>query len=66
VKTSITGRPCLRWINQFNLQISDHPELAGRHSFCRNPGSTEPQPWCYVDLNNRSQKEICNIPKCGK
>ncbi|XP_011495155.1 PREDICTED: tyrosine-protein kinase transmembrane receptor Ror isoform X2 [Ceratosolen solmsi marchali] len=64
VKTSVTGRPCLRWINQFNLQISDHPELAGRHSFCRNPGSTEPQPWCYVDLNNRSQKEICNIPKC--
>lgn len=65
VKTSVTGRPCLPWINQFNLQISDYPELAGRHSYCRNPGSTELQPWCYVDLNNRTQKELCYVPKCG-
>ncbi|XP_031780568.1 tyrosine-protein kinase transmembrane receptor Ror isoform X2 [Nasonia vitripennis] len=64
VKTSMFGRPCLPWKNQFNLQISDHLELAGGHSYCRNPGSTEPQPWCYVDVDNRSQKEYCNIPKC--
>ncbi|XP_023244990.1 tyrosine-protein kinase transmembrane receptor Ror [Copidosoma floridanum] len=64
VKTSITGKPCQPWINQFNLQISDYPELAGRHSYCRNPGSTELQPWCYVDVNNRMQKELCYIPKC--
>ncbi|KAL7299022.1 hypothetical protein TKK_0008118 [Trichogramma kaykai] len=64
VNNSITGRPCMRWINQFNLQISEHIELAGRHSYCRNPGGTEQQPWCYVDVNNLSQKEVCNIPKC--
>lgn len=66
IKTSISGRPCLPWLNLFNLQISDYPELAGRHSYCRNPDSTESQPWCYVDDNNLSQKEICSIPKCGK
>ncbi|XP_071625867.1 tyrosine-protein kinase transmembrane receptor Ror isoform X1 [Temnothorax longispinosus] len=64
VKTSVSGRPCLRWFHHFNLPISDYPELAGRHSYCRNPGGKEIQPWCYVDVNNRMQKEFCNIPKC--
>ncbi|XP_077273107.1 tyrosine-protein kinase transmembrane receptor Ror isoform X3 [Temnothorax americanus] len=64
VKTSVSGRPCLRWFYHFNLPISDYPELAGRHSYCRNPGGKEIQPWCYVDVNNRMQKEFCNIPKC--
>lgn len=64
VKTSASGRPCLRWAHHFNLPISDFPELAGRHSYCRNPGGKEIQPWCYVDVNNKMQKEFCNIPKC--
>ncbi|RLU25724.1 hypothetical protein DMN91_001881 [Ooceraea biroi] len=64
VKTSASGRQCLRWSHHFNLPISDYPELAGRHSYCRNPGGKESQPWCYVDVNNRMQKEFCNIPKC--
>ncbi|XP_015594291.1 tyrosine-protein kinase transmembrane receptor Ror isoform X2 [Cephus cinctus] len=63
-KTSANGRPCLRWSHEFNLQISDYPELAGWHSYCRNPGGKEAQPWCYVDANNRMQQEYCNIPKC--
>jgi len=66
VKTGASGRQCLRWSHHFNLRISDYPELAGRHSYCRNPGGKESQPWCYVDVNNRMQKEFCNIPKCGK
>ena len=65
-KTSITGLPCLRWSDQFNLQISDYPELTGRHSYCRNPGGKESQPWCYVYQNKRTQTEFCNIPRCGK
>ncbi|XP_076249168.1 tyrosine-protein kinase transmembrane receptor Ror [Calliopsis andreniformis] len=65
VKTSISGRPCLQWLNSlFNLPISDYPELAGQHSYCRNPGDNESQPWCYVYVNNKTQKEFCDIPKC--
>ena len=63
-KTSISGRSCLQWSHQFNLAISDYPELAGRHSFCRNPGGKESQPWCYVASKDKTQKEFCNIPKC--
>ncbi|XP_044594161.1 tyrosine-protein kinase transmembrane receptor Ror isoform X1 [Cotesia glomerata] len=64
VNYSIFNRPCLKWIHQFNLQISDYPELRGRHSYCRNPGGKEAQPWCYVDVNNKMQKEPCRIMKC--
>ncbi|XP_053985343.1 tyrosine-protein kinase transmembrane receptor Ror isoform X1 [Hylaeus volcanicus] len=64
VKTSISGRPCLQWVADFNLPISDYPELAGQHSYCRNPGNSESQPWCYVDVNHMMQKEFCDIPKC--
>lgn len=64
-KVSASGRPCLRWSNQFNLQISNYVEsLAGGHSYCRNPGGHELQPWCYVDASNKMTKESCNIPKC--
>lgn len=66
MKTSINGTPCLQWLAHFNLPISDYPELAGQHSYCRNPGDTESQPWCYVDVNQTMQKEFCDIPKCGK
>ncbi|XP_033220235.1 tyrosine-protein kinase transmembrane receptor Ror isoform X2 [Belonocnema kinseyi] len=64
IKTSNEGRTCLRWSDQFNLQISDYPELAGRHSYCRNPGGKELNPWCYVEVNERTQTEFCDIPKC--
>ncbi|XP_017892247.1 LOW QUALITY PROTEIN: tyrosine-protein kinase transmembrane receptor Ror-like [Ceratina calcarata] len=65
VKTSISGRPCMQWSHgEFNLQISDYPELAGRHSYCRNPGDKESQPWCYVYVDSKPQREFCNIPKC--
>ncbi|XP_008545729.1 tyrosine-protein kinase transmembrane receptor Ror isoform X1 [Microplitis demolitor] len=64
VNYSIYNRPCLKWLHQFNLQISEYPELRGRHSYCRNPGGKEAQPWCYVDVNNKMQKEPCRIMKC--
>lgn len=57
--------PCLPWSHQLNL-ISEYPELAGGHSYCRNPGGKESQPWCYVAVNNKMPKEFCIIPKCGK
>ncbi|OAD53154.1 Tyrosine-protein kinase transmembrane receptor Ror, partial [Eufriesea mexicana] len=65
IKTSISGKPCMQWSHgEFNLQISDYPELAGKHSYCRNPGDKESQPWCYVYVDSKPQKEFCNIPKC--
>lgn len=66
VQTSISGRMCLTWSHQFNLQISDYLELAGSHSYCRNPGGKELQPWCYVDVNKRTHVEFCEIPKCSE
>lgn len=64
VKYSRSGLPCIQWSHHFNLKISDYPELVGRHSYCRNPGGKEAQPWCYVDANNKMQKEPCAITKC--
>ncbi|XP_012287594.1 tyrosine-protein kinase transmembrane receptor Ror isoform X2 [Orussus abietinus] len=61
---SASGRPCLRWSEHFNLPIADYPELRGNHSYCRNPGGNEAQPWCYVDSNHKMLKEFCDIPRC--
>ncbi|XP_043466706.1 tyrosine-protein kinase transmembrane receptor Ror [Leptopilina heterotoma] len=66
VQRSISGRMCLTWSHQFNLQISDYLELAGSHSYCRNPGGKELHPWCYVDVNKRTHVEFCEIPKCSE
>ncbi|XP_037051223.1 tyrosine-protein kinase transmembrane receptor Ror [Bradysia coprophila] len=66
VAVSKTGKPCLKWARLMK-EISDYPELAGQN-YCRNPGSTENQPWCYVDSNQSLDKatEHCDIPKCSE
>ncbi|KDR16037.1 Tyrosine-protein kinase transmembrane receptor ROR1, partial [Zootermopsis nevadensis] len=53
---------CMPWSHQFYVKTSDYPELAGGHSFCRNPGEMEDEPWCYTEYN---QREKCDVPKCG-
>ncbi|XP_060534424.1 tyrosine-protein kinase transmembrane receptor Ror-like isoform X2 [Cylas formicarius] len=58
--TTMFGEDCLKWSHQFHLPISDYPELAG-HNYCRNPGDTESEPFCYVKHN---RKELCGIQKC--
>lgn len=35
------------------------------HNYCRNPGNVEEGPWCFT-TNKDVQKELCNIPVCGK
>jgi len=41
------------------------PEMKSASNFCRNPGGTEPEPWCYtVDPGVRWQ--FCGIERCGK
>ncbi|XP_046609095.1 tyrosine-protein kinase transmembrane receptor Ror isoform X1 [Neodiprion virginianus] len=61
---SAYGKPCLLWSQQLNVEISDYQELVGRHSYCRNPGSRESQPWCFVEGNTGMEVQFCNIPKC--
>ncbi|KAJ6641007.1 Tyrosine-protein kinase transmembrane receptor Ror, partial [Pseudolycoriella hygida] len=65
VAVSNTGKTCLKWARLMK-EISDYPELAGQN-YCRNPGSKEVQPWCYVDNSQSLEKVIehCNIPKCS-
>ncbi|XP_066251770.1 tyrosine-protein kinase transmembrane receptor Ror-like isoform X2 [Euwallacea similis] len=58
--TTQSGEMCIKWSHQFHLLPSDYPELAG-HNYCRNPGESEPEPFCYVEHN---RKEICGISKC--
>ncbi|XP_063927006.1 tyrosine-protein kinase transmembrane receptor Ror-like [Zophobas morio] len=57
------GNKCLRWAHQFNVDLSQHPELTG-HNYCRNPGGAESQPFCYVD-GDPIRKEICNVTRCN-
>ncbi|XP_034475478.1 tyrosine-protein kinase transmembrane receptor Ror [Drosophila innubila] len=61
---SITGKPCLRW-SWLMKEISDFPELIGQN-YCRNPGSAEKSPWCFVDDRSLDRNiESCHIPKCS-
>ncbi|KAM8715275.1 hypothetical protein ACLKA7_002343 [Drosophila subpalustris] len=61
---SITGKPCLRW-SWLMKEISDFPELIGQN-YCRNPGSAEKSPWCFVDDRSLDRNiEPCQIPKCS-
>lgn len=64
VSVASTGMPCIEWSKQLYLKVSDYPELAGRHSYCRNPGGIKTQPWCFVD-NDGKTDQLCDIPKCA-
>ncbi|CAF4848755.1 unnamed protein product [Pieris macdunnoughi] len=64
VNVALNGMPCVAWSKQMIVKMSDHPELAGRHSYCRNPGGVKSQPWCVVD-NDGKFEQLCDIPKCA-
>lgn len=65
VKVAANGMPCTEWSKQMHVRVSEYPELAGRHSYCRNPGGIREQPWCVVEKNGKTDKLICDIPKCA-
>ncbi|CAG4972019.1 unnamed protein product [Parnassius apollo] len=65
VSVAQNGLPCIEWSKQLHVKPSDYPELAGRHSYCRNPGGLKSQPWCIVDKGGKTDKQICDIPKCA-
>lgn len=62
MSVAASGRSCLKWAKLMK-SIADYPELAGQN-YCRNPGGTDVQPWCYVE-GKTGKKEHCNIPKCA-
>jgi len=64
VGVSETGTICHKWSEQFITPTSEHTELLGGHNYCRNPGSTRSQPWCYVKKKGKILLEDCNIYKC--
>ncbi|CAG4985716.1 unnamed protein product [Colias eurytheme] len=64
VNVANNGMPCVAWSKQMHIRMSDYPELAGRHSYCRNPGGMKSQPWCVID-NDGKTEQLCDIPKCA-
>ncbi|XP_034100680.2 tyrosine-protein kinase transmembrane receptor Ror [Drosophila albomicans] len=61
---SVSGKACLRW-SWLMKEISDFPELIG-HNYCRNPGSSQNSPWCFVDDKSLDRIiEPCQVQKCA-
>lgn len=65
VQVASNGMPCIEWSKQLHVRVSEHPELAGLHSYCRNPSGLKSQPWCIVDNDGKTEKQLCDIPKCA-
>ncbi|XP_076354950.1 inactive tyrosine-protein kinase transmembrane receptor ROR1-like isoform X2 [Tachypleus tridentatus] len=63
VSSTASGLTCQYWSHQIFYQTSDYPELIGGHNYCRNPGGTESQPWCFT-ADSQTHRELCDIPKC--
>lgn len=64
ISMTISGLQCQPWSDQIFYRTADYPELVGGHSYCRNPGGKESQPWCFT-TSQSVRKEICNVPQCG-
>jgi len=64
VRETKNGEFCRPWSHQLQFKSSDHNELMGGHNFCRNPGGTESQPWCYTHSED-FRKEHCKVQQCG-
>nr|XP_042903811.1 inactive tyrosine-protein kinase transmembrane receptor ROR1 isoform X1 [Parasteatoda tepidariorum] len=63
MSTTVSGYKCQPWSDQIFYKTADYPELVGGHSYCRNPGGKETQPWCFTN-DPSVRKELCNVPQC--
>ena len=63
------GLECQRWFtaepHPQTIPEGVFPEMATAANFCRNPGGTEPSPWCYT-LDPGVRWQYCDIPLCGR
>ena len=41
------------------------PEMTGAGNRCRNPGGSEPAPWCYT-TDPVVRWQFCDVPPCGE
>lgn len=65
VNVANNGMACIEWSKQLHVRVSDYPELSGLHSYCRNPGGIKMQPWCIVEKDGKTEKQVCDINKCA-
>ncbi|XP_076069681.1 tyrosine-protein kinase transmembrane receptor Ror-like [Oratosquilla oratoria] len=62
---TVKGHICEEWHrHQLYYRTSEYPELMGGHNFCRNPGGSESQPWCFVATEHSNVPEMCSVPMC--
>uniref|UniRef100_A0A0K2T6A4 receptor protein-tyrosine kinase n=1 Tax=Lepeophtheirus salmonis TaxID=72036 RepID=A0A0K2T6A4_LEPSM len=61
------GVSCQPWFTSFpHTQTTPEnifPEMRNAGNNCRNPGGTEPEPWCYT-VDPLIRWQYCSIPKC--
>ena len=61
MKITKSGKTCVHWNKIPYLSNTSFPIL--EKDYCRNPEGYGFQPWCYVDIKNRTW-EYCEIEAC--
>ena len=55
VHTTVFGRTCLNWTDprtSYDDLVQFYPNSGiGDHNYCRNPGGTGSQPWCFIIID---------------
>ncbi len=68
-KVTRDGHKCQRWFtSEPHPQTTPEgifPEMANADDHCRNPGGSEPAPWCYT-TDPMVRWQFCDIPPCSK
>ncbi|XP_054258708.1 uncharacterized protein LOC128983440 [Macrosteles quadrilineatus] len=66
-----TSTACLPWelpkvksALKYRVSETTFKSVLAGHNHCRNLGSSDPQPWCYVAEGDSIKKEACDIPNC--